>query len=81
MFGRKVKRLEADLAEALATNASFVEANKAANLKIKDLNDALADLRSSSWALKVENHRLNNLLERAVFRDPDTGRLLPKGVH
>lgn len=78
----EIRTLKADLAEALNANSLYhieqrdVVAQNGTQAKLID------DLRDKLWSMTVENRRLNSLMERAVFRDPDTGRLLPKGhVH
>ncbi len=78
---REIRRLEAELVEALAANSSFVAANRKT---AESLNRAIGEsrkLQDDNWSLRLENNRLGSLVEHAVLRDPDTGRLLPKRVH
>lgn len=68
----EIRMLKDDLQEALTINREYFSAKQA-------LARDFATLRDANWSLTIENKRLGSLMERAVFRDPDTGRLLPKG--
>ncbi len=75
----KIRALEADLQEALATNRNYVESHQRLAGQKLAVDRDLATLRDQNWSLTIENRRLGALMERAVFRDPDTGRMLPQG--
>ncbi len=75
----EIARLERELNEALATNRKFVESDNRLRDQQNEMAVSCGILRDLNWSLAVENKRLGSLMERAVFRDPETGRLLPKG--
>ncbi len=76
-----IRTLRADLAEALRANADHVNAGKLSMARADKLKADCKELADENCILRLENERLGNLVKRAVFRDPDTGRLLPKGTY
>jgi len=73
-----IKQLKADLAEHVAQERNLRQAIAHCHTDMKQQTAALNELRDQNFHLKMEVERLNGLLDRAVFRDPETGRLLPK---
>lgn len=72
-------RLANDLAEALTANKSYhAEALRHA-VDITVLRGDINNLNDRIFMLRAENGRLESLLDRAVFRDSETGRVLPHG--
>ena len=75
----RINALKADLAEALAINREFVESDNRLRDQQNEMAVSCGILRDANWSLTLENQRLGSLMERAMFRCPETGRLLPKG--
>ncbi len=72
------KQLKADLAEHVTQERHLRQAIAHCHTDMKRQVTEHNELRDQNFHLKMEVERLNGLLACAVFRDPETGRLLPK---
>lgn len=77
---RTIRNLTEELDEYKAQEKNLRQAIAHCHTDMKRQTVEHNELRDQNFHLKMEVERLNSRLINAVFRDPETGRLLPKGT-
>ena len=75
----EVRRLRERLASAEASASDWQRCTEVCEQEQNRSQDRCLELQGKNFSLIIENSRLRTLLTNAVFRDPITGRLVPKG--
>lgn len=76
---RTIRNLTEELDEYKAQEKRLRQAIAHCHADMKRQTVEHNELRDQNFHLKMEVERLNSRLINAVFRDPETGRLLPRG--
>lgn len=75
----QIRQLKADIAEHVEQERSLRRAIGHCHADAMQARNRENTLAAQNFELQVDNERLKSRLINAVFRDPKTGKLLPKG--